>query len=80
MAGKFCEQGDILVKNAELPLVGVGDLLAILASGAYHISMESNYNMALKPAIVLVNNGEAKLIRRRQTLEDLTFLDLDISD
>ena len=76
IAGKFCESGDILVKDAELPELAPGDLIAIPASGAYQIAMESNYNLALRPAVVIVRDGEARLIRRRQTLDDLLALEL----
>jgi len=76
VAGKFCESGDVLVRDAHLPSLQLGELIAIPASGAYQIAMESNYNLALRPAIVMVNDGEAKLVRRRQTLDDLLQLEL----
>ena len=71
IAGKFCESGDILVKDAQLPELVPGDLVAIPASGAYQLAMESNYNLALRPAVVILNNGKPRLIRHRQTLNDL---------
>jgi len=76
IAGKFCESGDILVKDINLPLVSAGDIIAIPDCGAYCLPMASNYNASLKPAIVLVKGGKARLIRRRETLEDLTKCDL----
>ena len=76
IAGKFCESGDILVKDANLPDLAPGDLVAIPASGAYQIAMESNYNLAQRPAVVMVNEGTPRLIRRRQTLDDLLALEL----
>lgn len=76
IAGKFCESGDILVKEAELPDLAPGDLIAIPASGAYQIAMESNYNLAQRPAVVMVGEGASRLIRRRQTLDDLLALEL----
>ena len=76
VAGKFCESGDVLVRDANLPALQLGELIAIPASGAYQIAMESNYNLALRPAIVMVNDGEAQLVRRRQTLDDLLALEL----
>ena len=76
VAGKFCESGDVLVRDANLPALQLGELIAIPASGAYQIAMESNYNLALRPAIVMVNDGEAQLVRRRQTLDDLLLLEL----
>lgn len=76
VAGKFCESGDVLVRDASLPPLDIGELIAIPASGAYQIAMESNYNLALRPAIVMVRDGEATLVRRRQTLDDLLSLEL----
>lgn len=76
IAGKYCESGDVLIRDAELPSPQAGDVLAIPASGAYCLSMASNYNASLKPAIVLVRNGQARLIRRRETFEDLLRLDV----
>ena len=76
IAGKFCESGDVLVRDAALPALQLGELIAIPASGAYQIAMESNYNLALRPAIVMVNDGDARLVRRRQTLDDLLELEL----
>jgi diaminopimelate decarboxylase len=71
IAGKYCETGDILIQHVDLPLPRVGDLVAIPTAGAYHLSMASNYNMALRPAVVVVTNGDARLVRRRETYEDL---------
>ena len=71
IAGKFCESGDVLVRDAALPDLQAGELIAMPAAGAYQIAMESNYNLALRPAIVMVHDGEARLIRRRQTYADL---------
>ena len=76
IAGKFCESGDVLVRDAHLPSLQLGELIAIPASGAYQIAMESNYNLSLRPAIVMVNDGDARLVRRRQTLDDLLHLEL----
>ena len=76
IAGKFCESGDILVKDINLPPVSDGDIIALPNCGAYCLPMASNYNGSLKPAIVLVNHGTAKLIRRRETFADLTRCDL----
>ena len=76
VAGKFCESGDVLVRDANLPALQLGELIAIPASGAYQIAMESNYNLALRPAVVMVNDGDAQLVRRRQTLDDLLLLEL----
>ena len=76
IAGKFCESGDILIKDIMLPQISTGDLLAVPACGAYSLSMASNYNASLKPAIVMVREGEARLIRRRETYQDLMRNDL----
>lgn len=71
VAGKHCESGDVLVEDATLPNVSVGDLLAITTTGAYTISMSSNYNALLRPAIVFVRDGKTRLVVRRETEEDL---------
>jgi diaminopimelate decarboxylase len=76
IAGKFCESGDILVKDINLPPVSAGDIIAIPDCGAYCLPMASNYNASFKPAIVLVKDGKARQIRRRETLDDLTRCDL----
>jgi diaminopimelate decarboxylase len=75
IAGKYCESGDILIEGIELPALEPGDLLAIPAAGAYTLSMASNYNMALRPPVVLVNDGRSRLIRRRETYDDLVRCD-----
>jgi diaminopimelate decarboxylase len=71
VAGKYCESGDVLVRDARLPMPTVGDLVAVPGSGAYHLSMASNYNMSLRPAVVVVADGRARLVRRRETFADL---------
>ena len=71
IAGKYCESGDLLIKDIDLPELAPGDLIAIPASGAYCIPMASNYNAAPKPAVVMVNGGQARLIRTRETYYDL---------
>jgi len=76
IAGRYCESGDILIKDVNLPCLAAGDIVAIPASGAYSLPMASNYNQALKPAIVIVRDGEARLIRRRETYEDLMRTDV----
>ncbi|MCH7952959.1 MAG: diaminopimelate decarboxylase [Chloroflexi bacterium] len=76
VAGKYCESGDLLLKDAELPPLEPGDVLALPASGAYNLSMASNYNASLRPPIVLVRDGEGRLMRRRETYEDLTRPDV----
>ncbi|WP_414526360.1 diaminopimelate decarboxylase [Nodularia chucula] len=71
VAGKHCESGDILIKNAQLPKTEPGDILVVMGTGAYNYSMSSNYNRLPRPAAVLVANGEANLILRRETYQDL---------
>ena len=71
VAGKHCESGDIVIKDAQLPQTHPGDILVIMGTGAYNYSMASNYNRLPRPAAVLVNNGEANLILKRQTYDDL---------
>jgi len=78
IAGKFCESGDILIRDIELPRLAPGDLLAIPMAGAYTLAMSSNYNLARRPAVVLVNQGEARLIQRRETLGDLLARDMPL--
>ena len=76
LAGKYCESGDILVRDITMPRLETGDLVAIPASGAYAPSMASNYNLNPRPAVVLVQDGQARLIRRRETFEDMMALDV----
>jgi diaminopimelate decarboxylase len=71
VAGMHCESGDVLIDDVELPEPRRGDLLAVPATGAYTLAMSSNYNGVGRPAAVLVRDGEARLIRRRETIADL---------
>ena len=75
LAGKYCETGDILVKDVSLPILDSGDLVAIPASGAYCIAMSSNYNMNPRPEIIMVSDGDSRIIKRRETYQDLMALD-----
>ena len=75
ISGKLCESGDILIKEILLPELKAGDILAMSGSGAYAVPMQSNYNSMLRPAIVFVKDGKARLIRRRETVEDLMARD-----
>lgn len=76
IAGRYCESGDVLVRDAQLPLPRVDDLVAFPASGAYQLSMASNYNLVPRPAVVAVSDGHARLVRRRETYEDLLSAEL----
>jgi diaminopimelate decarboxylase len=71
IAGKHCESGDVLIDRVELPEPRRGDVLVVPATGAYTLAMASNYNGVPRPAAVLVADGEARVIRRRETLDDL---------
>ena len=71
IAGKHCESGDVLIQAAELPRPGRGDLLAVPATGAYTLAMGSTYNGVPRPAVVLVRDGAARVIRRREPVDDL---------
>jgi diaminopimelate decarboxylase len=75
IGGKYCESGDILIKDIDLPKIESEDIIAIPCCGAYCLSMASNYNASLKPPIVLVKDGHAHLIRRRETYKDLMKCD-----
>ncbi|PVE12802.1 diaminopimelate decarboxylase [Streptomyces scopuliridis] len=77
VVGKHCESGDIVVRDAFLPAdLAPGDLIAVPATGAYCRSMASNYNHALRPPVVAVRDGEARVLVRRETEEDLLRLDV----
>jgi diaminopimelate decarboxylase len=76
IAGKLCESGDILIKDTNLAKMRRGDIIAIPVCGAYSIPMASNYNALPRPAIVMVKEGRARLVRRRETYQDLMRLDL----
>jgi diaminopimelate decarboxylase len=78
LAGPYCESGDVLIEGLPLPEVAAGELLAIPASGAYHVNMGSNYNGARKPAVLWLQEGVAHLVQRRETVSDLTQRDLPL--
>jgi len=75
IAGPYCESGDVLIDEIALRTVHEGELIAIPVSGAYHISMSSNYNGARRPAVLMIENGQAHLIQARETIPDLTRRD-----
>jgi diaminopimelate decarboxylase len=70
-AGPYCESGDVLIESLTMPKVHEGDVIAVPISGAYQISMSSNYNGARRPTILWLENGHAQVIRERETPEDL---------
>jgi len=76
VAGKHCESGDVLFKEIEIGSCKTGDLLCVFGTGAYNLSMSSNYNRIPRPAALLVSNGSAELIQKRETSEDLIKFDV----
>lgn len=76
IAGKCCESGDLIGEHMPLQECEPGDILAVCATGAYNYSMSSNYNRLMKPAVVFVKDGEARLAVRRETLEDIVKNDI----
>jgi diaminopimelate decarboxylase len=77
IVGKHCESGDVIVHQARIPsTLAVGDLVATPVTGAYGHSMGSNYNMVLRPPVVFVSDGDARLVVRRETYADLTNRDV----
>ncbi len=75
IAGPYCESGDVVIEDLPMPKIQEGDLLAIPASGAYHLSMASNYNGSRKPAVLWLEAGNARVIQRRETVMDLLARD-----
>jgi diaminopimelate decarboxylase (EC 4.1.1.20) len=80
VGGRYCESGDVLLREIELPLAEPGDVLAVATAGAYTLSMASNYNLVPRPALVLVGDGKVCLLQRRESEEDVLardqFLDM----
>ena len=76
IAGRYCESGDVLIREVRLPRPVAGDLVAIPVSGAYHLAMASNYNLVPRPAVVVVDAAGAHLVRRRETVDDLLAAEL----
>ncbi len=74
LVGRQCESGDLLIDGAALPEARIGDLVVLATTGAYSYTLSNNYNGALRPAIVFVQNGESRLVARRETYEDLLRL------
>lgn len=71
IAGKCCESGDIIIKNAYIPKLQTGDILAVLSTGAYGYSMASNYNRIPRPAMIMVENNNSRVVCKRESYEDL---------
>jgi diaminopimelate decarboxylase len=77
IVGKHCESGDLLIRDAVIPQdTRVGDILATPVTGAYGYTMASNYNKVPRPPVVFVKDGEARLVVRRETFDDLLNLDV----
>ncbi len=78
LAGPYCESGDLLIEALPMAALEPGELLAVPASGAYHLAMSSNYNGSLRPAVLWLDAGKAHLIQRRERVEDLLRRDLPL--
>ena len=76
VAGLHCESGDVIVRDAELAEPRVGDVLVTPATGAYGHAMANNYNAATRPPVILCDEGDARLVVRRETYEDLAARDV----
>lgn len=76
LVGKYCESGDILIKDVALPRLNSGDILAVFGTGAYNYAMASNYNRFPRPATILVENGRAHVLIRRETYDTIVQQDL----
>ena len=76
VAGKCCESGDLIQENTKLQKVQPGDILAVLSTGAYNYSMSSNYNRIPRPPVVMVKDGEARVVVKRETYEKITENDI----
>ncbi|MDR1088479.1 MAG: diaminopimelate decarboxylase [Coriobacteriales bacterium] len=77
LAGKHCESGDVVALDASLQSPEIGDIVAVFGTGAYNASMSSNYNAQVRPGVVFVEDGEARLVQRRETYADLTARDVE---
>ena len=75
IVGKHCESGDVLIKEVDLPRLEAGDLVCLPATGAYGVAMASNYNGVTRPAVVFVDDGEARVVVRRETYAELVARD-----
>jgi diaminopimelate decarboxylase len=75
IAGRYCESGDVLIRDIRLPRAELGEILAVAMAGAYTLSMASNYNLVPRPALLLVADGKARVVQRRETYADLVDRD-----
>jgi diaminopimelate decarboxylase len=77
LVGRHCESGDQLIESVALRDPVPGDLIAVPVTGAYCLTMSNNYNGALRPPVVFVNQGSARIVQRRETYDDLLARDVD---
>ena len=77
VAGKCCETGDLIGEGVPIQPVEPGDILAVLATGAYNYSMSSNYNRIPKPPVVMIRDGKSRVVVKRETFEDIVRNDID---
>jgi diaminopimelate decarboxylase len=80
IAGRFCESGDVLIRDIALPHLEPGDLVAVPMVGAYCLPLASNYNLVPRPPVVLVKEGQVRLIQRGETYADLVARDIPLAD
>ncbi|MDO8754505.1 MAG: diaminopimelate decarboxylase, partial [Anaerolineales bacterium] len=78
IAGPYCESGDVIIEDLSMPQIEEGELIAIPASGAYHLSMASNYNGSRKPAVIWLEEGKAQIIIQREMIDDLLKRDVGL--
>ena len=76
VAGKCCESGDLIQENTKLQAVEAGDILAVLSTGAYNYSMASNYNRIPRLPVVMVKDGESRIVVKRETYEQVASCDV----
>ncbi len=79
IAGPYCESGDVIIESLPFPDVKEGEIIAVPVAGAYHLSMASNYNGARRPAVLMLENGQAHLLQRRETAQDLLQRDVPLA-
>jgi diaminopimelate decarboxylase len=78
IVGRYCESGDVLLRDVALPTLAPGALLAVPVAGAYTLSMASNYNLVSRPALVMVRDGAATVLQRHETVDDLILRDIPL--
>jgi diaminopimelate decarboxylase len=76
VAGRCCESGDRLAEDIKIARPERGDIICVLTTGAYNFAMSSNYNRTMRPALVMIEDGKARLAVRRQTIEDILALEV----